>query len=421
MPVGQRCAVLAASVLLIGCGAAARSQTARPPRPGQVPTVAAPAASTTPDFEAGVKAYEEGRFDDAVRYLSAAAAQMPGNNIVYHYLGATYVNFGQFDNGIAALIRANAFKEDAATYDWLGLAYRGTGNFAESARCYQKALSMAPDNPTLYYGLGIASYWMGWIPESIQAVELGLQKASDAGDKMGLFELQSWLYASRGMYPEVYGLAGEKKQIGVNMAVHAEGLEVVRQMRGFPADAAGLRPGDVLTNFNGAPLKASPGALVEKLLPAVAFGSKATVRFLRAGQEYETEVVVGVPPNFAALAKATSGPRPIGAVPSLKFGRLTVTPPVVSAGQRFDLQIDYTATGQATGSDGAGVQLGFSILEGGKVLHTEPPVSLGAPTGALQTRVQHLIAAKKPGTYTIRVNLRCRDLAAEESMDFTIR
>ena len=223
------------------------------------------------------------------------------------------------------------------------------------------------------------------------------------------------------MYPEVYGLAGERHQIGANFKEHAEGLEVLRQMRGFPADAAGLRPGDVLTSFNGTPLRGSFMVLIEKILPAAAFGSKATVRFLRAGQEYETEVVVGIPPNFAALAKTSSGARPVGGAPYLKFSKLTVTPPVVSAGQRFNLQIDYTATGQATGPDHTEVQLGFSILEAGKALYTEPPVSLRAPNGALQTRVQHLTAARKPGTYTIRVNLRSRDLTAEASVDFTVR
>jgi hypothetical protein len=390
-----------------------------PPRLGQVPPAAAPAAPA--DFDLGYKAFQEGRFEDAVRYLSAAAPRMPGNNTVYHFLGASYVRLGQFDTGIAALIRANAFKEESNTYDWLGLAYRSKGNFAESARCYQKALAMAPDNPTLYYGLGIASYWMGWIPESIQAIEMGLQKASDPRDKQGLFELQSWLYASRGMYPEVYGLAGEKQQIGAHMEKHAEGLEIVRQMRGFPADAAGLRPGDVLTSFNGASLSVPLIVFVEKILPTAAFGSKATVRFLRAGREYEAEVVVGVPPNFPALAKTSSGPRPVAGAPYLKLGKLTVNPPVVSPGQKFELQIDYTAAGRAPAPDGTDVQLGFSILESGKVLYTERPVSLGAPSGALQTRLQHLTAARKPGTYTIRVSLRCRDLTAEDSVEFTIR
>jgi hypothetical protein len=416
MRVRYRWAVLYALVSLAGCGGAVKNRTALPPRPGQVPAAATPAAPA--DYDLGYKAFMEGRSEDAIRYLAAAAPQMPGNNSVYHFLGASYVKIGQFDTGIAALIRANAFKEEANTYDWLGLAYRSKGDFAESARCYQKALSMAPDNPTLYYGLGIASYWMGWIPESIQAVEMGLQKASDPQSKQGLFELQSWLYASRGMYPEVYGLAGEKQQIGVNLAERAEGLEVLRQMRGFPADAAGLRPGDVLTSFNGTPLRVAFIVFVQNIVPTAAFGSKATVRFLRAGQEYETEVVVGVPPNFAALAKTSSGPRPIGGAPYLKLGKLTVLPPVVSPGQNFDLQIDYTATGQAAGTD---VQLGFSILEGGKVFYTEPPVSLGAPSGALQTRVQHLAASRKPGTYTIRVSLRCRDLTAEDVVGFTIR
>jgi tetratricopeptide (TPR) repeat protein len=418
MRLGYRWAVLYALVLLAGCGGAVKNRTAVPPRPGEVPAAAAPAAPA--DFDLGYKAFQEGRFEDAVRHLSAAAPQMQGNS-VYHLLGASYVKIGQFDTGIAALIRANAFKEESNTYDWLGLAYRSNGNFAESARCYQKALSMAPDNPTLYYGLGIASYWMGWIPESIQAIEMGLQKASDPQDKQGLFEVQSWLYASRGMYPEVYGLAGERHQIGGILAQHAEGLEVVRQMRGFPADAAGLRPGDVLTSFNGSSLKASLGAFVEKILPDAAFGSKATVRFLRAGREYETEVIIGVPPNFATLAKASSGPRPVSGAPYLKLVKLAVTPPVVSPGQNFDLQIDYAATGQATGPGGLDVQLGFSILEGGKVSYTERPVSLGAPSGALQTRLQHLTAARKTGTYTVRVSLRCRDLTAEDSVNFTIR
>jgi hypothetical protein len=223
------------------------------------------------------------------------------------------------------------------------------------------------------------------------------------------------------MYPEVYGLSGEKQDFGLIPETHPRGLQIERLIRGFPADVAGLKPGDVLISLNGTSLAVPIADYYFKVLPSAAFGSKSIVRFLRAGSEYEAEVIVGIPPNFAALAKTTSGPRPVSGAPSLKLGKLTVNPPVLSPGQRFALQIDYSAAGIAPGPEGSDVQLGFSILEAGNVLHTERPVSLGPPNGAVQTRLQHLNAARKPGTYTIRVSLRCRDLSAEDSVDFTIR
>ena len=421
MCVPLRWAILLVLALQIGCAPRERAapRSARAPIPAPTPKPAGPPA----DFDLGQKAFQEGRFDEAVRRLLAAEPAMPGSNALYHFLGASYVKLGQTDAGIAALIRANSYKEDASTYDWLGLAYRDKGDFAESARCYQKALAMAPGNVTFYYGLGVASYWMGWIPEALQAIQMGLQKGSPQ-DRPGLFELEAWVYGARGMYPEVFGLLGNRPQIGAIVRSHAEGLEVVRQMRGFPADAAGLRPGDVLTAFNGTSLKGTAAAgFQEQILARAEFGSKAAVRFLRSGQEYQTEVVVGVPAQFAALAKSAAGPRPLGAAqgPSLKLVRLEVKPATVSPGARFDLEADYIAAGAPPDANRPGVEFTFSILEGGQVRYSEPPLSLGPPGGARQTRLQHLTATTKPGAYTIRVTLRYRGLTAEDSVNFTIR
>ncbi len=420
MRLGHRWAVLSALVLLAGCGSGVQRRTAAPPRPGQVPAV--PLSAGTNEFTLGYQAYEAGRFQEAIRYLAVAAPQMPGDNRPYHFLGASYARTGQYDTAVAALIRANAIKEDANTYDWLGHSYIEKGDYSEAARCYQKGLAMAPDSTTLYYGLGVASYWMGWIPESMQAIDMTLQKTSDPNVKQAALEVQSWLYGYRGMYPEVYGLMGDKRQIGAVIADRPEGLTLLRVFKGFPADAAGLKTGDVLTSFNGTTLKNVPVTdYIGKLLPATAFGSKVNIRFVRAGREHEAEVVVGVPTNFAALVKTTGGARPVAVPPLLQLGRLTVSPPAVSPGQKFDLEIEYTAAAQPAGADGPAVQLEFSILESDRVLHTEKPVSLGAGSGARQTRVQHLAAARKPGNYTIRVSLRYSGLVREGAVDFTVR
>ena len=428
---GVVCGVL---ILAAGCYRPVTPPNTPSPAPRQRRAKAAVPQPPAPpsEFDLGVKAFQEGRFDEAVRRLLAASSSMQGNNLPYHYLGASYVRLGQYEQGIAALIRANATREDANTYDWLGLAYREKGDFAESSRCYQKALAMVPDQPVFYYGLGVASYWLGWIPESLQAVEMGLKKATSPQEKQPLFELQSWLYAARGMYPEVYGLAGSTLQIGTIIRSHPEGLESVRLMRGFPAAVAGLQPGDVMTSFNGNPLKGmSIDVFVKQVLPRATFGSKARVQFLRAGQLYEADVVAGVPADFAAVAKSATAPRPVAAQApagrqmaqerSLRVVRLTVKPPVVAPGSKFLLEIECVVTDPATTARTVPAQLSYAILSGEKIAYRSSPASLELPNGAAAVRTENLTAAKSTGNYRIRVTLRYQGSAVEESAAFSIQ
>ena len=70
----------------------------------------------------------------------------------------------------------------------------------------------------------------------------------------------------------------------------AEGVLVSNLYRDFPAAAAGLLPGDVLTEFNGAKVE-TPSAL-RKLVSDARLGSKASVKRYRNGKPATLQVEI---------------------------------------------------------------------------------------------------------------------------------
>ena len=69
------------------------------------------------------------------------------------------------------------------------------------------------------------------------------------------------------------------------------GASIVDVTPGGAAEAAGLRAGDVVTEFNGAPIAGAADLTAQ--VRAAAAGSAATLTYVRDGRTYELDVTLG--------------------------------------------------------------------------------------------------------------------------------
>jgi len=82
---------------------------------------------------------------------------------------------------------------------------------------------------------------------------------------------------------------------------HLRGALVTNVLRGTPAAAAGLRPGDILLEIDGRPVGDS--AAVLNLIAGLAPGSQARLKLLRESKDTELSVMVGLRPKQRERAR----------------------------------------------------------------------------------------------------------------------
>jgi Do/DeqQ family serine protease len=135
-----------------------------------------------------------------------------------------------------------------------------------------------------------------------------------------------------------------------------EGVLVADVMKGGPADAAGLRPGDVVVELNGMRIREVPD--LQRRVAGVAPGDTVGVVVVRDGARHPVTVRLGEMPAEEPTALAQAGADGFG---------LQVEPLAPGAAERLDLPVsqgllvvDVAAGGPA---DRAGLRRGDVILE----------------------------------------------------------
>ena len=137
-----------------------------------------------------------------------------------------------------------------------------------------------------------------------------------------------------------------------------EGVLVADVMKGGPAEAAGLRAGDVIVEFNGGPIKEVPE--LQRRVAAVSPGQAVRLTVIRDGKPVRLSVKIGEMPS--------DEPKPVLAEDDEGWG-LSVEPLTGEAALRLNLPVpsgllvtDVTAGGPA---DKAGLRRGDVIIEAG--------------------------------------------------------
>ena len=134
------------------------------------------------------------------------------------------------------------------------------------------------------------------------------------------------------------------------------GILVAEVMKDSPAEAAGLKPGDIVVEFNGAPIKEVTE--LQKRVAAVEPGRPTPLVVIRDKVSTPLTVKIGEQPGEETAATAQPREETLG---------LTVEPLTPEASQRFKLtaKAGVVVTDVAPGSSGdqAGIRPGDAILE----------------------------------------------------------
>jgi serine protease Do len=156
------------------------------------------------------------------------------------------------------------------------------------------------------------------------------------------------------------------------------GVLVAEVMKDSPAEAAGFKPGDVVVEFGGVPVK-DVGAL-QKRVAAVEPGHAAPVVVIRDRVRTSLSVKIGEQPGDVAGPMAPPKEETLG---------LTVEPLTPDASRQFKLtaRSGVVVTGVSPGSSGeqAGIRPGDAILE----INRQPVTDVES--------FRRIIAAVKPG------------------------
>ena len=102
-----------------------------------------------------VALYEARHYRDSAEAAKAALRLQPALPSAYLFLGASYLQLGEFASAIPPLHKAlEARPSDRNARLSLAEAFSGAGQYEQAAQQFQKLAELLPDSPKVWYGLG---------------------------------------------------------------------------------------------------------------------------------------------------------------------------------------------------------------------------------------------------------------------------
>lgn len=107
-------------------------------------------------------------------------------------------------------------------------------------------------------------------------------------------------YVMQGKFQKAYEILGTRPYLGIEFRAGEGGIEIVKVTKGSPASLAGLKSGDILTNFGGNNLMGITNKkFYEEIIKKAEFGSEVIVQIKRDGLYLEKNLSVGITPYIA--------------------------------------------------------------------------------------------------------------------------
>ncbi|MBV8062399.1 MAG: tetratricopeptide repeat protein [Nevskia sp.] len=157
----KRCAELCAvALLLAACSGPAPRQypiPARPAEPAPAPAAADPVRGDPEQrFQAALQLMKDKRPQEARDAFARLAQDFPQYAGPLNDLGVLQAQGRQRDQAIASFAKAVAADErNAFAWNWLGILYRESGDFARAEQAYRKAIAVKPDDAAAHLNLAI--------------------------------------------------------------------------------------------------------------------------------------------------------------------------------------------------------------------------------------------------------------------------
>lgn len=95
----------------------------------------------------GEKKYEEGDYENSIRYTRQAIAIYPHDSALYQNLGNALRKAGKLKESVTAQNRAIELERNyLSAWIGLGLSFEGLHKFADAEKCYRKAVELKPQS-----------------------------------------------------------------------------------------------------------------------------------------------------------------------------------------------------------------------------------------------------------------------------------
>jgi len=131
----------------------------------------------------GVLAYQVGKFDSAVTFITKAVKRDPGQPVFYNNLGNALKANGDLAGAAAAYKKALALKPDYGDVHYnLGNAFMELGQAAEAVSSYKNALAVMPGSAEVYYNLGNGFMEQEQLDEAVAAYTKAIALKPDYAD-----------------------------------------------------------------------------------------------------------------------------------------------------------------------------------------------------------------------------------------------
>ena len=386
-------------------------------------------------IEEGGTLEQQGRMFEALALYQKAYALYPNHTVTNSAVGWTYHRLGRDREALPYLERALALDRTLlANFTSLYITYSTLGERERAAQVAEQGAAAFPNLDFAQGILGDALYWTGKYDEAIAAYTKaqslrGVTVAAELSEDLG------WCYVAKQDYTRAQQYLGNTPRLGIGLG--SQPLTVLEIRKNGPADRAGLRMGDQLLELNGESLASVDAKLFAERIQKIPFGQTAHLKVLRAARLVEMDIVVGVTPDLglqpnvtaptaATSAAATSpanptspaptaSPSPPAATPAaLTINRVEVKPSTVAPGERFTLEVSYTATAKST------VSFSYSIRSGQQKLFTSSRQMLEGGSPEAMVIKKTLTATKTPGNYTIEVQMSAEEAKAARETALTV-
>lgn len=352
----------------------------------------------------------QGKYDGAINEATQLIKQDPSDCLGFYIRGKAYMKKKEYDQAIADFDRAILLNSNIWYYhNWRGVAYFFKAQYDQAMANYDQGIKLNP-NKAILYSNRAGVYWQKGlyekaITEATRAIELETENPSAR-----TFNNRSVFHWKAGYPDQAVSDAEQAIKIGpehpatyfhLAFFLHKKGRK--DKARTYFLKSRELDP--QIINY-----------VDERLMSAA---SLETRRF------YEEEKAVA---NEYFEGRVTETPRPlthdlktgVTGQPSIEIYKIEIKPTRVSAGDKFDLVVNYSVSDPSVKKDRIPVKFSYSILEGTKVLFDSKPVVLQALNGERMPRIVHLTATKKKGVYEIKTFLRYKNKIAGESIEFEI-
>ncbi|GAF68582.1 unnamed protein product, partial [marine sediment metagenome] len=101
----------------------------------------------------GIKYYEKGNYNDALKDFKHAVWLAPYNGRILHALGSTYYHLDIQDEAQETLQRTKYYFNDRNIFRNLGLSYKQSGNYQEAEKEFKQAIYLDPNFTKAYIDL----------------------------------------------------------------------------------------------------------------------------------------------------------------------------------------------------------------------------------------------------------------------------